>query len=142
MEHQVTQRPSLPPGAMGAVFISAQLIAGAALGAGAAFLGSQVGGWLLAGGQVEPDQAVAQIVGLLIGYSAGVTFGVWVSGRLLRGRGAFWATLLGAVLGVSAGLLGAGLLLRDPGAPGWALPGLLGLAGALVGYHAASQRAT
>jgi hypothetical protein len=124
---------------MGAAFISTQLLAGAALGAGAAFLGTQIGSWLLASGRAEPERAIAQIVGLLIGYTAGVALGVWLSGRMLRGRGACWASLLGAALGVGAGLLGASILLADPGATGWALVGLLGLAGGVAGYHASAM---
>lgn len=121
----------LPP----ALLLVAQLLAGFALGAGAAYLGSVFGGLLVATDPSGFRDIVAMIGGVLIGYPLGVAGGVWLVGRLLGARGRLWAAMLGAYLGVGAVLLITRLLVTGDFFIGWLLMIVLGLAGACVGYH-------
>lgn len=114
----------------------AQLVAGFALGAGLAYLGSVLGGLLVG---ADPSggfrDVVAMIGGVLVAYPLGVAGGVWLVGRLFGRRGCLWATTFGAYLGIGVVLLLARLLTTGYPAIGWLLMIVLGLAGACSGYH-------
>jgi len=46
------------------------------------------------------EDLVGAIVGMVIGYPAGVIVGIYVYSRVFRYRGSMWLAVLGAVLGV------------------------------------------
>jgi hypothetical protein len=50
---------------------------------------------------------IAAILGTMIGYTIGVSLGVYLIGRRLSGRGAYWPALLGSGLGEALVLLAA-----------------------------------
>lgn len=121
--------------------IIAQIVAGCALGAGAGYLGTLVGGLVVpvdSGGGFR--DVVAQLVGLVVGYPLGVTAGVWAAGRLLGRAGSPWTTLLGAAIGVALALILTPLLAGGQALIGWALLFTLGLLGALAAYHRLGRR--
>lgn len=52
----------------------------------------------------ETDCSAAAIMGLS-GMALGSAIGTWASGSLMKGRGGFFSTLLGAILGTGSGIL-------------------------------------
>jgi hypothetical protein len=133
--YTATQRGPAPRAPL-ALVIFAQLLAASALGAGAAYLGTLIGGLIVpvdsSGGFRD---VVAQLGGLIAGYPIGVTAGVLLAGLLLGRAGSGWAALAGACLGVGAALLLTPLFAGGATMAGWALLFALGLLGALAGYH-------
>jgi hypothetical protein len=128
-------RASLP------LAIIAQIVAGCALGAGAGYLGTLVGGALVpsdSGGGFR--DVIAQLVGLVVGYPIGVSAGVWLAGLLLGRAGSAPATVIGAALGVAVALLLTPLFMGGPVLLGWVLLFTLGMLGALAGYHRLYRR--
>ena len=123
------------------VLLVAQLMAGFALGAGTAYLGSVLAGLVV---PADPSggfrDSVVMIVGVLISYPIGVAGGVWLVGRLLGRRGRLWATVLGAYGGVGVVLLIARLLVTGDFAIGWFLIIVLGLVGSCAGYYLSGRR--
>jgi hypothetical protein len=140
MHNQIASQGSAPRRAPLPIVLVAQLVAGFALGAGMAYLGSVLGGLVVAADPAGFRDIVAMIGGVLIGYPLGVAGGVWLAGRLLGARGRVWATLLGAYGGVAVVLLAARLFVTGDFAVGWLLMIALGLAGACAGYHASGRR--
>jgi hypothetical protein len=74
--------------------------------------GMAVGGIAgLVGGVVATEcsffetDCTAAVVFALSGMALGATLGTWGAGSLMRGKGGFWGTLLGALLGTGAGLV-------------------------------------
>jgi hypothetical protein len=139
MHNQIASQGSAPRRAPLAILLVAQLVAGFALGAGLAYLGSILGGLAVAVDPAGFRDIVAMIGGVLIGYPLGVAGGAWLVGRLFGAHGRLWATLLGAYLGVGAMLLAARLFVTGDFLIGWLLMIALSLAGACAGYHMSAR---
>jgi hypothetical protein len=140
MHNHIASQGAEPRRAPLSILLAAQLVAGFALGAGAAYLGSVLGGLVVAADPAGFRDVVAMIGGVLLGYPLGVGLGVWLVGRLLGARGRLWATMLGAYLGVGAVLLAARLFVTGDFLVGWLLMVALSLAGACAGYHMSRRR--
>lgn len=69
----------------------------------------QIGLRFFAGDPAGFGDIVARIGGIVVGYPIGCTLGVWLTGRWIGWRGAFWASLLGAIAGGCVGVLGVRL---------------------------------
>ncbi|MFV9507655.1 MAG: hypothetical protein AB4911_24145 [Oscillochloridaceae bacterium umkhey_bin13] len=83
------------------VTIILQLVGAVAAGAGGGYLGMEIGFRFFAGDPAGFGDIVARLGGILLGYPIGCGLGSWLVGRW-RGLGSpFWASLVGAIAGVS-----------------------------------------
>lgn len=135
MQQQELQQPAPRWRAPLAAILAVQVVVGGALGAVTGYLGSILGGRFGVADPAGFGDIVAMLAGLLLGFPLGASGGVWLSGRLLGGSGALWATLLGAYLGVGIGLIGVRLLPPGTGSAGWLFLIVLCLLGACAGYQ-------
>ncbi|MEO7910247.1 MAG: hypothetical protein ABIV47_11410 [Roseiflexaceae bacterium] len=78
-------------------------LCGIVLGGAAGLIGAR----LFAGASDGWSDLIAALGGTIIGYTVGVSLGVYVIGRRLLGRGSYWRTLLGALIGAVLVLLAA-----------------------------------
>jgi hypothetical protein len=70
-----------------------------------------------------------------VGLSAGAALGIDVLGDVLQGKGRFWPTVLGVVLGTLGGLVAGGALVAVAGAVG-IIPMIMGPAvGGVIAYE-------
>ncbi|MDY7231974.1 hypothetical protein [Hyalangium rubrum] len=119
-----------------------ELIGGGAVGAGMAIAGGIFGGLVFSASCEDLDCLGVVFVSGLVGATFGVPLGVYGAGRLMDGRGQYWPTFLGTLVGAGLGLAG-GLASQNEAAL------VVGLTfgpvlGAMVGYelsHAYQQPA-
>lgn len=117
------------------------------LGGGVAGSGLGLVGMLLTAAAIAPscssDSCILTIY--LVGATAavfGIPLGVYIAGRLMDGRGGYWATLLGTVIGTGLGIAAAVAAQEDAAtAIGLTAGPLLGAVLAYELSHAYSQRA-
>jgi hypothetical protein len=119
------------------------------MGRGAAeILGGVAGGglgvvaMLVTVAAIDPSCALTvALVGATTGLF-GIPLGVYIAGRLMDGRGSYWATLLGMVVGTTLGIAGAAA--AQQGAVSFISLTVGPLLGSVLGYelsHVYSQRA-
>ncbi len=92
----------------------AQALGGALFGIALGGAAGLIGARLLAHSGNGWDDLIYAILGSIIGYTIGVSFGVYMTGRWLNGRDgistkrrAYWLALLGSVVGAALVLLAA-----------------------------------
>lgn len=83
----------------------AQVLGGALFGIALGGVAGLISARLFVGAGDGWGDLIAAIASAMIGYTVGVSFGVYVIGKRLGGRGSYWRALLGAVLGVVLVLL-------------------------------------
>lgn len=110
-----------------------ELIGGGAVGAGMAIAGGIFGGLVFSASCEGEDCLGVVLVSGLVGATFGVPLGVYGAGRLMGGRGQFWPSFLGTLVGAGLGLVG-GLASQNDAAQ------VVGLTfgpvlGAIVGYE-------
>ncbi|MCE9672487.1 hypothetical protein LY474_32235 [Myxococcus stipitatus] len=130
-------RPARRPWRMPqAARLAIETAAGSMGSTGAGFLGL-IPGVLLADncdGLVDDSCAEAWLTGGA-GMAIGATLGVYFSGTIMKERGSFWSTLMGAIVGAGSGVLTFAAF--DDTNDGLAVLGLLALppVGAVIGYE-------
>jgi hypothetical protein len=116
-----------------ALRVGMSLLIGAGAGAALAVAGGLLGGATIDGPSVAPLSPTW--LGAGAGFALGAPLGVLLAGWLFDGDGAWWATVLGDLVGVAAGA--AALLLGGP--EGVPLIFALPLGGSVLGYEFSSN---
>ena len=81
------------------VALFAELAGGIVVGLALAWAGGRLGALAARGGQAEFADLIGAVLGTFLGYIVGVAAGVVLAGRLVRRRGSFWLALAGSILG-------------------------------------------
>jgi hypothetical protein len=112
-----------------------------ALGAVGAYLGMLLGRRFFAGDPAGFGDIVASLGGIVVGYTLGSALGCWLVERLLGGRGALWAALIGSVAGVGLTLAGFRLFPSGQLILAWLLIFVCGAVGAVGGAELSGSHA-
>lgn len=128
------RRPSAPPLTGGR--FAAQLLVGGVAGAGGAAIGGLIGAGLN-GSCYEYDCLVRPVIGGGIGYTLGISVGVYVIGTTDEVDASFGLTLAGSALGMASGIALAANALRGVSNENAAIIVVLGapIAGAMMGFQ-------
>jgi hypothetical protein len=120
--------------------VAAQLLAGALLSVAVGYVGMLIGRTFFAGDPAGFGDIVASLGGIILGAPLGAALGVSLAGRLIRGRQALWATLIGAYLGSWSMFALVQIFRNSEFLIAWGMFFVLGVVGALIADRLALRR--
>ncbi len=134
--------PSVPPGeTFSAARVMLEFVGGGVAGGGLGFVSLLAGAVIFSGACSGDDLSCLGPIFFtgIVGAAVGVPLGVYGAGKLLKGQGAYWPSLIGTVVGAGIGLT-VGLISQNE--PALVMGVTAGpVVGAIVGYelsHAAA----
>jgi hypothetical protein len=122
------------------LLVAAQLLAGALLSVAVGYVGMVVGRTFFAGDPAGFGDIVASLGGIILGAPLGAALGVSLAGRLIRGRMALWAALIGAYLGSWSMFALVQIFRNSEFLIAWGMFFVLGVVGALIADRLALRR--